>query len=139
MNNKFDYNKLCIELASSSLYISSVTTPATLTNTTTTNQFDSSEDSNRVKLNYTMNMYNYSLWCQLPLVRQSEWFAKMNRKEIELQERWYEILQSEISYNKILNILNEIIINEFKKELSDYNINLIFTKHVTDMIHISNK
>lgn len=138
MYNKFDYNKLCIELASSSLYISPTTT-TTLVNTTITNLSDNSEDINKVKINSTTNMYNHSLWCQLPLVRQSDWFAKMNRKEIELQERWYEILQSEIAYNKTLNILNEIIISEFKKELSDYNINLIFTKHVTDMIHISNK
>ena len=63
---------------------------------------------------------------------------KMSKKEIELQERWFEIFHSELSYNKTLSILNNIIIIECKKELSEYNLNLVFTRHIEAIIQISN-
>lgn len=63
----------------------------------------------------------------------------MDKKEIELQERWFEIYHSELSYNKTLKVLNDVIISECKKELSEYNLNLIFTRHVEIMLQISNK
>ena len=63
----------------------------------------------------------------------------MTKKEIELQERWFEIYHSELSYNKTLHTLNNFIIAECKSELSDYNMNLIFTKLIETIIQISNK
>ena len=78
------------------------------------------------------------LWSHLPNVKKSDLLDKMSKKEIELQERWFEIFHSELSYNKTLSILNDVIIHECKKELSEYNLNLIFTKSIDTIIQLSN-
>ncbi len=80
-----------------------------------------------------------TLWSQLPDVKESDLVRKMSKKEVELQERWFEILHSELSYNKTLSVLNNFIIPECKKELSDYNLNMIFTRHIDVIIKISNR
>jgi hypothetical protein len=102
----------------------------------------------------SLHIMSSNLWCLLPNVKESGLLDKMSKKEIELQERfdfshflilykyfkfrWFEIFHSELSYNKTLTVLNNVIIFECKKELSEYNLNLIFTRNIDTIIQLSN-
>ncbi len=79
----------------------------------------------------------YSNWSYLSLVIKSGCLSSMNRKEIELQERWFEILSTEQQYLSSLTILNCF----FKKKCADilepYDLDLLFTRYIDDLIDIS--
>ena len=86
-----------------------------------------------------IELFSYSLWSKLPGVIESGYLEKMTRKDIEIQERWFEIFTSELSYYKTLIILNDIIINECKPILKPYDLSLVFSRHLSTIINMSEK
>jgi len=63
------------------------------------------------------------LWSQASVVENSSLLTNMSKRDIKLQESWFEIYKTEISYNKCLVALQNKIMPEFKAILRDYEIN----------------
>lgn len=80
---------------------------------------------------------NIDLWSSEKFVIESGLLNRMDKKEIELQERWFEIYKSEISYYKSLKILDEIIMKNFESNLKIQDFNLIFINHIKGIIQCS--
>ncbi|CAF0769548.1 unnamed protein product, partial [Brachionus calyciflorus] len=78
-----------------------------------------------------------NLWSCQSYVIDSGLLDKMDKRQIELQERWFEIFTSEISYYKSLKILDEIIMKNFEKTLNSQDFNMLFTKNLTEIIALS--
>ncbi|RNA34208.1 rho guanine nucleotide exchange factor 19-like [Brachionus plicatilis] len=79
------------------------------------------------------------LWSGQKTVIDSGLLSQMNKKEIELQERWFEIYTSEISYYKSLKILDQIILTAFEKNLKIQDFNLVLITNLKEIISISEK
>jgi hypothetical protein len=54
----------------------------------------------------------------------------MNKKEILLQEKWFELYSSEFNYLNNMNLLVHFIMEKFKKCLNEYEINLLFPREI---------
>lgn len=79
------------------------------------------------------------MWSGQKTVIDSGLLSQMNKKEIELQERWFEIYTSEISYYKSLKILDQIILTAFEKNLKIQDFNLVLITNLKEIISISEK
>ena len=73
------------------------------------------------------------LWCKQPEVKNSNFLEIMGCQEIEMQERWFEILTSERSYFKTLGVIKEIAI-DCQPILNTLDLNFLFTSHLDNMI-----
>jgi hypothetical protein len=88
-------------------------------------------------LNLDLSKYKFwSVWCERI---DSKLLKSMDSKEIELQERWFEIYRTEVSYNKNLKLLKDLIMYECKTVLTNYDFNSIFTDSISIFINLSNK
>lgn len=63
----------------------------------------------------------------------------MSKKEIEVQERWFEIYSSEFSYLSNLEILRETIVKNCAKVLEADELDSIFSQHLDDIHELSKK
>jgi hypothetical protein len=70
------------------------------------------------------------------MVIESDYLNRLDKYEIDLQERWHEILSSEKYYLKYLEIVDSLI-NKKCLELNMNNLGLIFTCYLQDLICIS--
>jgi hypothetical protein len=81
----------------------------------------------------------HKLWSQLPSVIESNRFKSMSKKEIEVQERWFEIFSSELTYLSNLEILRETIVKNCAKVLEADELYSIFSHRLDDIHDLSKK
>lgn len=79
------------------------------------------------------------LWSGQKIVIDSGLLSSMSKQDIELQERWFEIYTSEISYCKSLKILDRIILTTFEKNLKIQDFNLVLITNLKEIISFSEK
>jgi len=75
----------------------------------------------------------------MPVVIGSDRFKSMNKKEIEVQERWFEIFSSELSYMHNMEILRETIVKSCAKVLESDELSSIFSQRLDDIHDLSKK
>jgi hypothetical protein len=90
-------------------------------------------------INEIYSTFRYSNWSYLPNVITSGHLKTMSKKEIELQERWFEIFSSEQYYLDNLEILNNTIKKRCAEILEIYDLNLLFTQYIDEFVNISTK
>ena len=90
-------------------------------------------------LNDICSTIRYSNWSYLPSVISLGYLNTMSKKEIELQERWFEIFSSEQHYLDNLEVLNGTIKKKCSEILETYDLKLLFTKYIDDFVNISTK
>ncbi|KAG8224223.1 hypothetical protein J437_LFUL002679, partial [Ladona fulva] len=99
----------------------------------------------KLQISYTLSKLRNSnlcrsphqLWCQIPEIFNSELFRKLTLAERKLQEAKFEVITSEISYAKSLNILISHFLENLKSIISDEDnktifANIISVKHSTE-------
>ena len=75
----------------------------------------------------------------LEVVIDSGYLNTMSQKEIEHQERWFEILSSEKYYCSNLELLNSLIKAKCAELQETYDLNSIFTRFINELIDLSKK
>jgi hypothetical protein len=90
-------------------------------------------------INEIYSKIRYSNWSYLPDVINSGKLSMMSKKDIELQERWFEIFTSEQYYLDNLEILNDTIKKKCSEILETYDLKLLFPQYINDFLNISIK